>query len=357
MSNKKLTILGLVAVVMIVLAVMQAGILNKQKAAPTGPFYLIQGLDPAQMGSVVLGSGDEALKLEQSQKRFVITNKSNYPADMKKVNDLITKCLDIKTDELYSEDKDSHKDLGVTEENAAGIVKFLKSDSSLLTGIAIGNTKQQGQGTYVRLLSDDKVYLTLQNPQIANGPMDYIDQQLISAERENIASVTANGPNEKYTLKAEVGEIILNELPEGKKVKITEAEKVINVLTDMRFDDVQLLANKDETMKFDRDFICRLKDSTVYTLKVFRQDDKTWVSCNIEFTDNTPVTRPGPDDSEEELKKKEAKLLAMENAKNFAAVYKGWLYEIPSHKASSLTMKLSDLTEDIIKDSNEVPEL
>lgn len=356
MSNKTLTILGLVAIVMIVLAIMQAGVFNKQKPAPEGPFYLIQGLDTDRIGSIVIGSGDEALRLEQRQRRFVVANKNNYPADMKKVNDLITKCLDIKTSELYSKDKDSHEDLGVTEEGAVEVVKFLKNDSSLLTGIAIGNTKQQGQGTFVRLISDDKVYIALESPRITDRPIDYINQQLISAERNNIASVTVKSSNETYTLKAGDNGIILNELGEGKKVKSGEAEKVINALADIRFDDVVLLANKDEAIKYDRDFICQLKDSTMYTLKLFKQNDKIWVGCDIEFTDKTPVTRPGPDDSEEELKKKEMKLLAMESAEKFTNTHKGWLYEIPSYKASGFTMKLADLTEDIIEDSNEVPE-
>lgn len=355
MSNKKLTILGLVAAVMIILTVTQAKILSKQETAPAGLFYLIQGLDPAAIGSIVLGSGDKTLKLEKEQGGFVVANKDNYPADMKKVNELIAKCLDIKTDELYSEDKDSYKDLGVTEKNAAKVVKFLKPDSSLLAGIVIGNNRDRGQGVYVRLLSDNKVYVSLKSPWITDKPMDYIDSRLISAKRGNIASITVSGPGEAYTLKAGNGGIVLDKLPEGKKIKNSEAEKVMNAMTNLRFEDVQLAANKDKTMKFDRDFTCRLKDSTVYTLKVFTDKDKIWVSCGAEFTDKTPVTRPGPDDSKEELKKKEAKLLAMENAEKFAAVHKGWLYKIPSYKASGLTMKLSGLTENIVQDSNEAP--
>ena len=46
----------------------------------------------------------------------------------------------------------------------------------------------------------------------------------------------------------------------------------------------------------------------------------------------------------------------MENVEKFTAAHKSWLYEIPSYKASGLTMKLADLTEDIIKDSNEIPD-
>jgi hypothetical protein len=55
------------------------------------------------------------------------------------------------------------------------------------------------------------------------------------------------------------------------------------------------------------------------------------------------------DESEEELKVKEAKLLADDNAKEFTAKHQGWVYEIAEYKAKNLTKALSDLLEDIEK--------
>jgi hypothetical protein len=70
-----------------------------------------------------------------------------------------------------------------------------------------------------------------------------------------------------------------------------------------------------------------------------------------EFTDKTPVEKASIDqggevESEEELKKKEAKLLARDNAAEFTAKHNGWLYEIAEWKAKNLTKKLEDLLED-----------
>ena len=56
--------------------------------------------------------------------------------------------------------------------------------------------------------------------------------------------------------------------------------------------------------------------------------------------------KPGQVESDEELKKKEAKLQAQEHAQKFALRHRGWVYEIPDWKAKYLTMAQSGLLED-----------
>jgi hypothetical protein len=79
--------------------------------------------------------------------------------------------------------------------------------------------------------------------------------------------------------------------------------------------------------------------------------------CSAKYTGEEPKKKREVE-SEEELKKKEAKLLAMEEARNFTTRHTGWIYEIPEWKAKNLTMKLPDLLEDIEKpkDPNTPPE-
>ncbi|MHC4511801.1 MAG: hypothetical protein ACYTAO_23100 [Planctomycetota bacterium] len=99
-------------------------------------------------------------------------------------------------------------------------------------------------------------------------------------------------------------------------------------------------------MKFEKQYVCRLKDSTVYTLDVAQKDDKTYAACKAEYTDTTQVTKGSDVESEEELKAKEAKLLARDKAQKFTADHQAWVYEIADWKAKNLTKELSDLIED-----------
>ena len=357
MNNIKLTILGIVAVVMVLWAVVQSRVSNRPGGEPTRPVYLIQGLDPSGVDSIVIGTGEAAFTLKRRQSGFVVVDKDNYPAKTSEINSLITKCLDIQTSEFVTDNPANHEDLDVTEEKARSVVKFMKADpnSSLLTGVIIGKTEELGQGSYVRLLSSDsassnKVYVTSNAPWFGGGAMNYVDQELITAKREDIESVTVSSLNGLYTLKTKEDsqDIVIENIPAGKKLKSSDAQSVFTALTSLKFEDVKKISSD---MAFEKQYMCRLKDSTVYALRIAQKEDKTYVSCVAEFTDKTPVEKAsvnqgGEVESEEELKKKEAKLLARDNATKFTAKHQGSVYEIADWNAKNLTKELADLIED-----------
>jgi hypothetical protein len=175
--------------------------------------------------------------------------------------------------------------------------------------------------------------------------MNYIEQELLSLKREDIVSVTVSSANEQYTLKStEDGkDVLLENVPAGKKFKDSDGDSVFTALTSLRCDDVM---KKPGDLTFDKEYVCKLKDSTVYALKIAQKDDKTYVTCEADYTDKTPVTKDSNVESEEELKKKEAKLLAQEGAIKFTAKHKGWVYEIADWKAKNLIKEFSELIED-----------
>jgi hypothetical protein len=356
MSSRKLIILGVVAVLMVLWAVVQSRIRSGPGAAPDTLAYLVQGLDPADIGSIVLGAGDGAVTLKREGGRFVVASKDNYPANPKETNNLLTKCLEIRTSQFITDNPANHEDLGVTEQKARSVVKFLKPDSSVLTGVIVGKDRELGEGNYVRLASSDKVYIAPTVTWFSGRAIDYIEQELISARREDIQSVTVTSSSGQYTLKAgEDGKtVVLENIPAGKRLKSSDSETVFGALTSMRFDDVK---KSSEGLSFEKQFVCRLKDSTVYTVKIAQKDNKTYVTCQADFTDTTPVVvKEGEVESDEQLKKKEAKLLARDKAKEFAVKHQSWVYEIPEWKSKHLTKQLSDLLEDEPKPTEKAAE-
>ena len=349
MSNKTLLTLGVVALVMVIWAVIQSSVSRGPGARPDAITYLLQGLKIDGIEGIVVGAGDEKVALKRQGRAFVAADKDDYPADMERVNSLISDCIGIQTAELYTDDASNHEALEVTEEKARSLVKFLKSDDTLIAGVAIGKNREKGEGSYVRLLPGDEVYVTMQSPWIRSRAVEYVDQEILSVKREDIASVTVASKDGEYTLKAGDGDsVTLENVPAGKKLKSSDARTVLSSVTSIRFDDVKKDAGD---LTFEDKFVCRLKDSTVYTLGIAKKDEKSYVTCGAEFTDanaveKKPLAQGGQVESEEELKKKEAKLLAKENAGKFTVRHRGWVYEIPDWKANNLTKKLSDLLED-----------
>jgi len=353
MSDRKLSFLGILAIVSVVAAVFVSQISHRMKPAPAGQGNLIQGLDPEAISEIVTGKGGETVNLKRRNKGFVVANKSFYPASNKAINDLLAACLDIRIVELYTEDTANYKDLGVSEEDAKDIVKFLDSNGKIITGVIIGNPRQERDMAYGRLVNDNKVYVIYNPPWVKSSPMEYVEQELISADKANIDSVTVTLPNETYTLTSEANgtEAILKELPAGKQQKKNECEAVLDVLTSLRIDDVNA-AGENPDLKFERKFQCLLKDSTLYTIEIAQKDSKTFAKCSAEFTDKTAVKKEQGVESQEELKKKEAKLLAREKSMKFQETCEGWIYEIPDYKAKNMTRPMAELVEDVNTEPN-----
>jgi hypothetical protein len=351
MSNKKLVILGIVAVVMVIWAGLLLRISTNQPSGPsTGPSYLIQGLSTDQIASVVLGTGDDQIILTRKGNRFVVANKDDYPAMSTEINGVIAACLDIKTAEFVTATAANHTDLGVTEAGAAHVVKLFGADQKPLTGVLISPADPERRVSYVRLISSNDVYVTLDRPWPPEfSAMDFIDKTLISLGRSKIKSVTVTSPDQSYTLKTEGDDsvVTLENMPAGKIFKDTEYETVFSVLTKVSFNDVTKENSDTTDLKFDSKYVCRVDDSTVYTFDIAKSEDKAYARCSAMYTDKTLVTKDREVESEEELKKKEAKLLARDNAKKFSEKHSGWIYQIQQDKANSMTKKLDDLLQDI----------
>lgn len=348
MSDKRLSFLGILAIVSVVLAVFVSQYANRSRKASSGTGYLIQGLDPATIAKIAVGKGDEAFALRRAGNGFVVENKDNYPADTMMINNLLTSCMDIRTVELYTQDEANYKDLGAGEEDAQSVVKFLDLGGKIITGVIIGKDCPSGGMYYGRRVGDKKVYVMDNVPWPGSSPLEYIDRNLISMSKAEIESVTVTSPQGSYTLvpEANSAEAMLKELPAGKKEKKNECSQVFSAIMNLRFDDVNAVS-KIPGLKFDREYTCLLKDSTLYLIEIAQKDSNTYVKCNVAFTDKTQVRKEQGVESREELEKKEAKLLAKEKTQKLQKTFEGWVYEIPSYRADYMTKTLDELVEDI----------
>ena len=347
MSDKKLTILGIIATILVFLAALQSRYANKQAFVPAGDFYLIQGLDTDKIASIVLRTGDAQIILARRGQAFLVANKDDYPADTGKINILIALCLDLKAAELVTDNPANHNDLGVTVDKARYIIEFVDKDSQPITGLVVSGADPEIKKTFARLSSSDEVYSLLENAWFFSTAMDYIDKTIIKIERDNISSVTVTSPDGSYTLESKGDRIVLENMPEGKQFKGSDYKQVFSALTNLQIIDVKKEASQSSELEFDTTYLCGLKDSTVYTLAIAVQGDRAYFKCNAMFTDKTAVTKERSVESEEELKKKEAKLVGRDNAKSFSKKHAGWIYEINKIQADNMTKALMDILEDV----------
>ncbi len=345
MTNKKLTLLGIIAAVMVVLVFVQSGTKTVISADNDAIKYLIQGLDPSNVQTIqVKGTGDQQVELVKGGEGFTVKQLSGYPAKVSQINDLVTKCLDIKVGKVYTSKPENFEDLGVMEEKAAYVVKFNGSDGKLITGVIVSEGKE-GK-TYVRRVDSNDVYIAADYVWLNASAQGFADQQLTNVAKDKITQIDVATAEGSYVITQDGGKAVLQNVPDGKVAKQAECDKVLGAITGLRFDDVKKAADVKD-VKFDNSYVCKLNDSTVYAIKTGKKDDKTYATLTAEFTDKTPVVKEKGVESEEDLKKKEAKLLANEAAVQFENQHSGWVYVLPSYSADNLTMPLSSLVEDV----------
>jgi hypothetical protein len=351
MNNQKLTILGVVAAAMLAWAVFQAQWANRKPSQPDVPKYLIQGLAQEKIAAIEMVAEKDKIRLARGEKGFVVATKDNYPAKTNEINVILAACLDLKPAELKTDNKANHADLGVTDETARYKVLLQDADSKTVAGFWMSKPNEQTNEVYVRPKDSDKVYRVAENNWPYLSPMDFVEKELTNPNRDEIVKVTVTVPEGGYVLdKPDQGNIALEKMPEGKQFKASEYKSVFEAIAGLSLEDVQKESDKTADLKFDSSYVAQLKDSTVYTLSIAKKDEKFFIKCDAVFTDTTKVEIDrSVKDSEEELKKKEAKLLAHDKAVTFSQKHKGWIYTIPSYKAQSMTKKLADLLEDIKK--------
>ena len=313
--------------------------------APTVPTALIQGLDPSSITKILIDDGDSSVTIQRRGETFVLADKSDYPASVKEINGLINTCMDIKTGNLKSSNSANHEEFEVTPEIADKVIEFQGADDKTLAGIVVGKSTTEPRQTYIRRVGSDEVYSVESVPYIRTQAMDYVDKRLADIEAADIVSAALTGPDFKYSLRRSGEDIALDPMPDGKQLKQYEPKNVLEVLATLECSDIE---KEVPGLTFDHKYVAALKDSTVYTVQLGRKDDKSYVTVSSVVTDQSEVTiNPNQQDSEEELKKKEALLLARDKAKAFNERHQGWVYELPSWRADNLTKKIDDLVEDL----------
>jgi hypothetical protein len=313
---------------------------------------LIQGLNVSKIEYIDMNINYSPVMLKRLGDSFGILDKDkdDYPAKTSAVNKLILSCLDFMVDDFVDNNAQNHNGRGVTQDNAQIVVKFLKPDRTLLAGFMIGRMDQQRQGFFVRLLPGNNVYIAREIPSINKDLWHYVDRNLLSLKKEDIESINLVSNQEEYKIVAQQDGSyqVQGGQHSGKRINKMEGESLFQALCTLKFDDVIKSDETDVQFNFSHKCICRMKDSTEYVCLVSQTQKGIYIKITSEFTDKTPVTKSSEVEPIEELKIKEAKLIAQEHALKFAQKHKGWIYRIPNESGKYLIQDLQPVSPETV---------
>lgn len=355
-SNRNLLILIAIAAAMAALtAALYSGKHSSASEFQPG-VLLVQGLDPQKVETISIVKGVDAVTLNRRESGFVVAERNDYPASTGRINDLLLNCMDVRCKSKITDDKAHHKDLGVVEGGDDTVsVRFTGKDENgkekMLIGLIRGGSSDGGL-PFVRLVGEDTVYSAEGRLDIATLPMRYIDTKLFEVKQEDIRRVTVKAGADSYSIaRDEKGAATLSPVPAGKRAKDSMRDTVLNALTRLDFTDVKPAEKM--TLEWDATYTCELANKLVYTVKLAKKDGKDYAAVSAFAPDvgRVAITR---NESDEELKKKEAAIVAASTAGDFTPRHAPWVYELSSYQAEKLRHPLNDLVEEIPTGPEEV---
>ncbi len=346
MNNRNLFILFVVTVAVVILTLvlhLSAG--TKEPHAASGAL-LIQGFNPDLINKIVVSSDEETATLLRKNRGFVVAELQDYPAHTARINGLIINSLDIRIEEMITENPEIHGELGVEKGGADALeVTFFKDDGTSLAGFIRGKKTETGRGFYVRRHGENAVYRSDGHLSLNSSPINYVERMLTDVPRGDIEQVEVAVGDSLYIIAGDgEGNMELTDVPEGKEVKKSELNSVCRALDNLRLTDV-LPAGALE-LQWDGQYIARLKSGLSYRVDSAEHNEVTFVRLSARAPDVERVTI-GRSDTDQELSEKEAMLMAQEEARKFNSRHEDRLYAISNFNSQRLRKNLSELQEDI----------
>jgi len=157
----------------------------------------------------------EHMNLSKRENDWAMSNADDFFVSIDKVQPLITKLLELKTDRLVATTDNSHINLEVSSEKYKRKIYIEWSDGTNDT-ILLGNSAGSG-ATHFRLMSQDEVYLTasLTTWDANTTPSRYIDTQYFVVEKEDIVSIELKNEHGRFVLEKHDGKWLYDGLKEG----------------------------------------------------------------------------------------------------------------------------------------------
>ena len=348
MTTRQLKKLAIVAAGMVAVTILLYAFSGVPRATFGARAFLVQGLDPAKVGNVTITRVDEAVDVRLTDDGFVVTELSNYPASVEKLNELIVSVMDIRCAERMSDASSRHEAFGVAEaSDTVTIVTFKDREGKTLVELFVGEPAPQDGGTYVRLAGQNAVYRTEEPLAVRTQPLEYVDKNLVAVKAVDVERVAVVAGEDRYAIARKDGALALEEMPEGKRAKEYAVDGVADALSSLYFEGVSRADGfeADWTGSYE----ATLKGGLVYAISLAEQDGKHYVKISARGPDAAAVKksiRIGENEGDASLAEKEAVLLAAETAPKFNARHASWVYQISQWNADKLQKPLADLVED-----------
>ncbi len=358
MKTRTLFILSGLLAVLIVAGIITTRMNTRHVPDSVMGAYLIRELPVNDIELIFIEGAGESVRLEKRSGKWVVGDRSGYPADFSMITDFVRALRDSKTGRSFEASDASMAGLslhdpsqdGVPDENKGIRVRLLDKDKKALADLVLGSRRNSAAagpsgGRYVRFESSSTVYLVNETMELCKPyPADWIKKDLVDIQASEIRAVACRKDGTfLYSFERGDGEKNFRPLifPPGEKVDRQALKKLSGALASFRIEDVAPASGMDETTfgtcleysLFDgrKISVCRGDKSNGKTLPMVR------ISAGIDTTQTTDQDsgEKTPEDFiDEETAAETAKL---------QEIFSRWIFELSSWRFDSLVTDPAEL--------------
>ena len=375
MSRRHLTVLVIATIALAVVAAAIAFINRPQQGSVLGgrlyPELAAQLNDVEKVEAQT--AGEDLTTLALKDKRWVVTNRWDYPADTSELRQNLLILARLELVEEKTSDPDNYAVLGVQPIDEAKedtqLLRLTGNNGTELAEVLIGKTGT-GSGNFVRRADEKTTWLASAYLRLPKTTEEWLARDLFDVEETRILRIRMQpAGGEAYVLEKQTPDaktFTLKPTPAGKIANSSELQRVVRVFKGMRLDDVMPNSEADKASAPWTTFRVEALDGLVIDGQIRRVDD----AHQLRFTSNyqepevtasaepPAAAEPEPtSDSEKsaadpavaaESKTPEAKpqvdaAAARKETERLNALAEGWTYVIAPYRGEPLLLTLDRL--------------
>jgi len=359
MSGKTMVILAVVAVVFGALAVWTSRDESGFDNTSAGE-NLLPGIDINSIDRIEIESAGEIVTVTRSDSGWVIPSRFNYPANFKKVRDLLLKLEEITIGQVISVNETQKEEMKLLPALATRL-RLLAGDDTLVE-LLLGDTRQRKVtttqltayggvpgGRFVSVDAGETVCLTADAlREVTPQPKQWLEEQILNVPESDVTSIEmldSSGTSVKLS-RGEDGSLTLPDLAEDEEFDTSKSYSVKSALGYLRFNDIAdpALADTDLGLTQPGIFEATTSKGHVYTVKIGASPTNSadrYVRLSVAYNPPASDDEEGDDDKAEEKIAKRA--AAEKEAMDLNEKLAKWTYVIPSYKVEAMQKKREDL--------------
>ena len=364
MRRNSLFGLGLAAVAAVVLAIVLVGREASENQTLDGDERMFAGLlgRANDVSIIEVVGGGEKFSIERVGERWIVPEKSNYPAKFEVVKKVIMDVAELELTAKKTNDPERHGVLGLASPSAemggALALQLFDQEGASLASLLVGDKDRSGRDLrYVRYPNDNQAWLGSGGPEVAVDLLDWVDKNLISIRHDRVRKIFFSHEDgdsaELERLDRALFKYSIKNLPSGMKMA---SPAIVNAsggaLSFLQFLDVRPLVEVSAGVEPVTRTRLQTWDGLIVTISLFEYDDLIWAHISAVFDQQLfiPLEKSVEvEDSSEDLDKVQS---IQREAQEIDNRHNQWVYLIEDEKIEKLSRRSGDLIKADIPEEN-----